>query len=201
MKIYDGTRFKSVGIIENTVNQPITNNLGELWFNPSKQQLYVNNGTKYILVSSSGNAAGTSPVISVTINDSSDNPHTVLEQQISQVPAFITSNDYFNLSSSNDLNIGNNGPFRTIRRGITLSNVNSDGVSVSANPSNTYDYLMWGTAASALGLVQADGSLIRSDAFLKKTDISNITNPLIVTADDGVLVGQREYLNYGHMAR
>ena len=184
LNLFDGGSYKTVSIMQTTSNPPSTNNIGELWFNQSNQTVYINNGKTYIPVSSAG-SGGTLSVVSFTITDSVLAKHTVLGQSIDNTYAFITSNDQFLVPSSNSLF----SKYPQILKGITLPGTNNNGVSVTSNPASAGNYLMWGTAGSALGLVLADGSYVTAAAFLTPSSLSNLYNPINVVDDTGITVG------------
>ena len=188
IKIYNGSKFKSLGVVETSVTRPIGMNQGDLWYNPTDLRLYAFNGTEWILVGPQTISGTNNGISTVVITDVNSNSHSIIEGIINDVTATITSVDLkFSIPPSNSLYSN----FELLQPGINLPSTNSAGVSAISTSSG---YLLWGTAASALGLVEGSGIVPVTD-LLKRTELTGGTNyPVIISNDDGITVGLQQVL-------
>ena len=188
IKIYNGSKFKSLGVVETSVTRPIGMNQGDLWYNPTDLRLYAFNGTEWILVGPQTISGTNNGISTVIITDVNSNSHSIIEGIINDVTATITSVDLkFSIPPSNSLYSN----FKLLQPGINLPSTNSAGVSAISTSSG---YLLWGTAASALGLVEGSGIVPVTD-LLKRTELTGGTNyPVIISNDDGITVGLQQVL-------
>ena len=185
LKYYDGSLFRPMGVID--TQKSINAKIGDLYFDSTF--LYAYNGTEYVLIGPSSNPnAGTSGLETIVIIDTNSTPHTVLEQLVGGNAVAITSNDaLFSVPVSNPLAVN----FPEIPQGITISNTNSKGISATYN-SSTDHYtgpILWGTAATAVGLVQDDNTFFTISDLVKKTELATGTNTITVLNDSGITVG------------
>ena len=97
LKIYDGTNWVESGGIKKGAAQPEVGNsvIGDLWVDTSNQQLYLNNGSSWILVGpefSEGLASGTK---AEQIQGTNDLTYTVLKVEVGAQPIAIITNAQF----------------------------------------------------------------------------------------------------------
>ena len=97
LKIYDGTNWVESGGIKKGAAQPEVGNsvIGDLWVDTSNQQLYLNNGSSWILVGpefSEGLASGTK---AEQIQGTDDLTYTVLKVEVGAQPIAIITNAQF----------------------------------------------------------------------------------------------------------
>ena len=80
LKVYTGSvsGFKTLGTVNTSNTRPATSVTGSSWWDTVNQQLYVYNGTDWILVGPAFSAnVGTSGLVTELIKDTDDNVHTV----------------------------------------------------------------------------------------------------------------------------
>jgi hypothetical protein len=182
IKVYDGTRFRSVGGATSSATAPIGLSAGEFWFDSLAQQLYCWTGTEYVLVGpESPGTLGETSLTSVTVKDTGNESHTIAKIKSGGTDIAIFSKDTFNLSDADKTLLPN---FGRIKKGITLvSTDNDNGVTTTASSA-----VIWGTATSAQRLVDINDSSIFyniNDFVLK--DSPTFTTP--VTFNSGFILG------------
>lgn len=158
LKFFDGTRFKVAGGAEVSITAPSNLAVGEFWWDSSAKQLYTYSGTEFVLVGPTASPdLGTSSVVAQVVKDDVNNNHTILKLIAGGKTVAIVNQD-----SAFTLNSGVNPiqDFTTIKKGITLVNTNTSGVSQN-------DHLFWGTSSNALRL----GGVQASD-FIQKGSVS-----------------------------
>jgi len=135
IKFYDQstTKWKTSGGSEAGSSEPTGLSSGDFWFDTANNQLYVYNGTSFVLVGPQGLAGvGTTQLKSIKVFDTSNNPYPVVAAFVDGKVAYTisTSNEYTLNSASQDiLNVGNAGAFTAIKKGITLANLQPGDVS------------------------------------------------------------------------
>jgi microcystin-dependent protein len=97
LKVYDGTNWVESGGIKKGAAQPEVGNsvIGDLWVDTSNQQLYLNNGSSWILVGpefSEGLSSGTK---AEQIQGTDDLTYTVLKVEVGAQPVAIITNAQF----------------------------------------------------------------------------------------------------------
>ena len=198
LKLYDGTKFKSLGIISHGVVFPSNQNSGDLYFSDSTNILYAYNGTSWVIIGGSGaNGVSNSGAFPTTvIQDTNDSPHTVIEAIINNNTASIFSADsqYFSIPSSSSLY----NTYPTIYPGINLSGTNSSGISGYYDGTTSNGNLLWGTAGSALGIVTGTYpslSILRATDLVDRYSFSTgLPIPMVLTNDVGIVVGTNKVL-------
>jgi len=192
IKLYDGSKFKSIGIIDYGLLKPINMNPGDLHFNQTSQILYAYNGLDWIPIgpssSVSGGGGGGSGLPSITVYDRNVNPHSVLEAAVGTSTQFIVSADSFFEVQQTDSSYAN---FNSIYTGITLANTNGNGISATSNGSSISGNILWGTAATTLGLIDSTGqNVIPGSDIMRKSELSTGTSIQLVTLNDnGITIG------------
>lgn len=198
IKIYNGKRFRSLGFIETGSVAPTSGlTQGDLWYNSKDSKLYVydtsigwnqiTSGGNYV-VGSGGSGS------SVEVTDINLISYPIVPVPISGFTATIISTSSFAVNSTESIS----GYFPRIYSGINLPSTDSRGISSWINSSNIIvGNLLWGTAASALGLVQYNGtntSLLLPGNFVQKTELASGLSSLSVLDDEGITLGLQKVL-------
>lgn len=178
IKFYDGSRFRTTGSAEVSPSQPVGNVEGDLWWNSSTNQLYTRSSAgEWVLVGPQTTALGTTQFVSDIVNGigAGGDPG---EFGIIKAVLTNTAGDESTtlIIADSDFTIADpiNNFSNVIKRGITLADTNTNGVSE--------DVIIWGTASNAQQL----GGRPISDFVIKPTAGSEFIfdNPITV---DGVL--------------
>lgn len=167
IKFYDGTRWRTTGSAEVSPIQPIGNVEGDLWWSSVSNQLYARSAEgEWVLVGPQTTALGITQFLSRSIfgidSTGQAREYSIIQAVLSDnqgneiTPLIISEADF----TVDDTITGNaiDNFTTTVRKGITLADTDSDGVST--------DSIVWGTASNALRL----GGFPASD-FLKTTDL------------------------------
>jgi hypothetical protein len=187
--------WKSVGIIENSNSKPAGYNAGDLWWKTDEGRLYAYTGagTNWTLIGPLTSKTGVSGALESTVLRASTGSDIVVK--------IVTNGDEVAIASDidNTTNGGTNSSdpsynnFPYIKKGITLPAYTigaTDGVSYKPPPFGGGGYILWGTSASALGLVSAaDGTLHYADEYLLISALASLNNKIRVNNDNGILVG------------
>lgn len=173
LKAFNGTRFKPIAYVDTATGSPVDSVTGDLWFNESEQKLYFYNGTNYVLIGPQFTGlASNNLILPAIVRDNAGIDHYILKHQIQNAvdeslsTVAISSADEFTPSATI---VG----FPTIKKGITLPNVNNLGV--SSAPTNT-SYL-WGTASDSLrlgGSAATDYVLKAAPAFTEQVLVNTV---------------------------
>ena len=160
LKFYNGSQFKVAGGAEVSVTAPSGLAVGEFWWDSTAKQLYTYDGSQFVLVGPEASPdLGTSSVVAQVVKDDLNNSHTILKLLAAGNCVAIINNDpAFNLSTTVNPIAGFTSP-NIIKKGITLAQTNTAGVSQS-------DYVYWGTASNALRL----GGVLAAD-YLQKGSV------------------------------
>lgn len=155
IKFYDGARFRTSGGSEVSATAPSGLVAGDFWLDSTTQQLYVSNGTSFVLVGPQiAENPGATAVEVVVVKDVSNVNHTIIKFTVSSDTQYIMSKTAFTLNPSVNPITG----FSEIKKGLTLINTPSTGVT-------TDDHIHWGTASNAAKL----GGFAASE-YLKNTN-------------------------------
>lgn len=158
IKFYDKlqNKWRGTGGVEVSTTAPSSAAAGDLWLDSTNDQIYVHNGTDYIMIGpQSVKSKGRTQHRSRGILDTSGTLHPVIEGYSDGVIIYIISNDTaFPLHATHIAEYANR--FVTIKQGLNLAFTNSLGV--STEPTVRY----WGTASDSDRL----GGLLPS-AYLK----------------------------------
>lgn len=184
LKVFTGTRYKNLAVVSTGTSFPIDSTTGDMHFNGSL--FYAYTGASWLpigpLASTSGGGAEL-PSTSVITESQSLRNIISLGLDNESVAVFSTSSAYAVFSAD---------PFYDkypgIYPGINLPDTDEDGISAYYDSGSNIGNLFWGTAGSALGLVDYSSSipsLIRSsDIVLKNSPLGAIT----INDDNGVLI-------------
>jgi hypothetical protein len=164
LKLYDGNKFKSLGIVDYGSTKPARYVAGDLHVDPDGS-LFSYNGSAWtkigpINLSSSVLNGGISTSI---VFDQAQTSHYVVKLPVNGTTSTVISNDSLFLTGSNQ---DVSASFAAIYPGINLPMTNSVGISASSRVSG---HLLWGTAASSLGLVNPGGTTLTTASDLVKS--------------------------------
>jgi hypothetical protein len=185
MKFRDeNSSWRSIGGAEVSGTQPAGLAQGDFWWDSANEQLYVYNGTTFILIGPQDAGEGVTQMVSQTVLDSADVSKSVIVAYINDIAQFIISNEEFTIKPVEGNSITG---FNSVKSGVTLKGASTTtGVSVSK---------FWGTAANAerLGGVDAS-SFVQSGnaAFADQIELAqglvvNDTFEFIVDNTSGVI--------------
>jgi hypothetical protein len=149
IKFYDAAtaRWRTAGGAESAAGPtgPVGLGQGDFWWETNNKQLYVYDGTSYVLVGPQGVAGlGTTQMKSVSVTDNTTGAsHAIIQGITDGEVMMVISSDEFTLSLASAI-----PGFSTIKQGITLVNTdNSDGITDVGS-----DRIIWGTTSNALKL-------------------------------------------------
>jgi hypothetical protein len=188
--------WKSVGVIENSNSKPTGYNAGDLWWKTDEGRLYAYTGagTTWTLVGPLSSKTGASGALESTIlRAAGAGSDTIIKLTVNGEEAAVVSDIDNTINGGTKSTDPSYNLYPLIKKGITLPAYISgatDGVSYRPPPNGGGGYILWGTAASALGLVSAaDGTLHYTDEYLLTSKLASLTNKIFVNNDNGVLVG------------
>jgi hypothetical protein len=142
IKFYDGSRFRTAGGSEVSATAPSGLVAGDFWLDTTTDQLYVSNGTSFVLVGPQiSEDLGATAVEVVVVKDVSNVNHTIIKFNVGSDTQYITSKTAFTLNATVNPITG----FSEIKKGLTLINTPSTGVT-------TDDHWYWGTASNTAKL-------------------------------------------------
>lgn len=122
-----------------------TKDKGNIWYNESQGQLSVWNGTDFELIGPERATGFTeTKLTSVVIRDDSNIAHAIVKLVIDNTVVGVISDDEFVIGTIESIS-----GFTTIKKGITLVNTNTNGVT-------TGDHRFWGTAGDTLRFTGLD---------------------------------------------
>lgn len=186
LQFYDGSKWRTTGGAEVDTEQPAGLTEGDFWWKSDTDQLYAWNGTDFVLIGPQGIAgAGKTQMVAASLNDTALDPHAVLQAVIDDQVVYIISPDEFTL----DLATTPVDGFTVIKKGITMREVTTQGVSSNA------DYF-WGTAGDSLrlgGVAASEYVRQGSSAFTANVEFADVglnvgdDNDLKISIDDGNL--------------
>jgi len=140
VKFYNGTTWRSNGGSEAQPDAPSNLSTGDLWYDTSSDQLNVWNGNEYILIGpQSASGVGVTQMVSASVRDTGGFLHGIIQAVIDDATVYVISADEFTLDSGVNPIVG----FSIIKKGITLINTGTDGVTSST-------HRLWGTASNAV---------------------------------------------------
>jgi len=172
LMFYDSNKWKKAGGAEASATAPSGLRTGDFWWDTSAKQLYAYDGSQFVLVGPEASPdLGSSGVVAQVVKDTGNANHSILKINAGGKVVGIVSQSEFNLNTSVNPIDG----FSTIKKGFTLVNTNTSGVSSD-------DYVYWGTASNSLKLGGID-----ADQFLQKGSIT--FNQEISFQDPGIKIG------------
>lgn len=196
LQYYSGSRWKSAGAEAGT-DQPLGLTAGDLWFKTSTKQLFVNNGTDFTLIGPEVAAGfGTTQFKSKVVSDSSGGNHAIIECIINDETVYVISKTEFTIAANQ---LTTSSAFSKIKEGITLAwtkqtttSANNYGVTDNGVDSEP-KFSFWGTASSALGIVDETTGLLRKSNYFATA--TNTEFPTVVRfRDPGYTLGDQNDL-------
>ena len=192
IKMYDGTRFKALQNIDSGTSRPSDNTKGDFWYDETTKKLKFYDGSKFVTIGPADDPEYNSvKIVAVTVVDEYGLEKNALRAEIDDgtgninVPMVI-ARDSFAVNSYDTLNAVDS--FGNLQRGITLPQTNA-----STGDSTSGGYYFWGTAGTALGLVEKVGTTYNwhnATEYLRKVDFDAAINDGVdIPADYGLSVG------------
>jgi hypothetical protein len=178
LKFYDGTKWRTTGGSEVAGTEPTGLTEGDFWWDAANDQLYVYNGTDFILIGPQNAGEGLTQMVSSTVLDASNNPHSIIQATLEDEVVYIISKDEFTLGAVNPIT-----GFSVIKQGITLVNTPATGVNAGVT-SSAHRY--WGTASNALKL----GGLDAASYVTTTPGVTTEFDSQVSFPDDGIAVGE-----------
>jgi len=147
LKFWDGSNWKIAGGARSQGTPPTGLSAGEFWWDNVSKQLYTWSGTDFILIGPETSPdLGASAVTARVVKDTLGNPHTIVEFKAGgNTVAIVNSDDPFQLDTVQNSIPGFNPPNFEIKKGITLANTGSTGVTSDS-------HRFWGTSSNSLSL-------------------------------------------------
>jgi hypothetical protein len=168
LKFFDGDKFKSAGGTEIGALKPSGLSIGDFWYNTDTNQLYSCSGDdNFVLIGPQAvQNAQTTELKSSSVDDIDGSPHPIIKGIVDGKVLFVISKTAFNLPATPDADLAE---FSVIKKGITLTNTPSNGVSIN-------DYVYWGTASNAAklnGFIDTDFIKVGTPSFVNLTRFLN----------------------------
>ena len=174
LKFYDGSKWRTTGGSEVTSTEPTGLTEGDFWWDSANDQLYVYNGTDFILIGPQNAGEGLTQMVSATVLDDANNPHSIIQSVLEDEVVHIISKDEFTLGSVNPIT-----GFSRIKKGLTL--INTPATGANAGVTST-DHVYWGSASNSLRLGGLDAS-----SYLTSTNPNFTTQ--VTFPDTGIAIG------------
>lgn len=184
LKFYTGSQWKNTGGAEVSSSAPTGLTVGDFWFNNATNQLYARTSQDdYVLVGPQAAGDGQTQMRSIDVVNTANASKAIIVALVNDNVQFIISDEEFTLKSTQDSNVPagvNSTNFPIIKKGLTLINTDTDGITTDAG--QTGEPVLWATASDALRL----GGLPASDYLT----LNNTNFSTLVTFDDiGLRVG------------
>jgi hypothetical protein len=174
LKFYDGSKWRTTGGSEVASSEPTGLTEGDFWWDSANDQLYVYNGTDFILIGPQNAGEGLTQMVSLTVLDTSNNPHSIIQAVLENEVIYVISKDEFTLAEVNPIT-----GFDRIKQGLTLINTPSTGANAGVTQS---DHVYWGTASNSLKLGGIDAA-----NYLTSTSPNFTTQ--VTFPDSGIAIG------------
>lgn len=174
MKFRDSnSSWRTIGGSETSATQPVGLATGDFWWDTGNDQLYVYNGTEFILVGPQGAGENVTQMVSKTVLDTTDVARPIIISTVNNVPISVYSPTEFTIK-----NVAGNTVegFGVVRQGVTLRDTDN------ATGETTTNYRFHGTATDTdrlQGLSAAD--------FVRSSDPS--FTDLIEASSAGLIAG------------
>jgi hypothetical protein len=184
LRFYTGAVWKNSGGTEVSVTAPSGLVEGDLWWNSTTSQLFgKTDDDDFVLIGPQSAGDGTTQMLSTVVKDNTNADRSVIIALINDVPLFVISNTEFTLNVTQPASVPNLPAlgFSLIKKGTTLVNTNTNGVTASAGVVNEPVY--WGTASDSLRL---GGNL--ANQYRLKSDPINFTDAGFSVGDSNDLV-------------
>ena len=176
LKVYDGAAWTAAGNVKKSISRPLAQNavIGDLWVDTANNQLYLWSGSNWILVGPQYSDGALSGPTVVTVYDTLNVPHVIIEFLIKDKIVAIMSTIEFTPKAAIE-------GFSIIKPGINIS-----GYDFNAN--GVVDNKIWGTAEKAESLVVGSNT-IPSANFLRSDVISTTSFGINIRNNAGLAIG------------
>ncbi len=198
MKFRDSnSSWRTIGGSQTSSTQPTGLAQGDFWWDTANDQLYVYNGTEFILIGPQGAGENTTQMISKTVLDTSDIAKAVIISTVNNVPISVISPDTFTIK-----NVAGNtiDGFSIVRQGITLR----DSEGATGETSTAYRFhgtatdtdRLQGLAASSFvqsgdptfdQLIEASQGMIIDGVFSLSTEAGGVNDKGVIKNTSGAL--------------
>ncbi len=181
LKFYDGGQWRATGGSAVSPTEPTGLTDGDFWWDSANDQLYVYNGTDYVLIGPQNAGEGVTQMVSLELLDTTNATKSVIAATIQDEIVAIMSSSEFTLNAANPI-VG----FDRIKKGITLTwtKLADNGKTNSAAAAGK-DFNFWGTASDADRLGGFAASEYVRSAPGQITEFTSI----VKFPDDGIQVG------------
>ena len=200
LKVFDGVRFKSLTITDTDNKRPSDLRLGDQWFDPIDQKLYVYNGQDFVMIGPEKTASALqSQIAGILVQDDVGSSYTILQSSVGSGPGTMTavfSPNAFTPNSQSSL--VTDQYFANVARGITLPGTSvvsgtKDTTIVGALPAKNNQWTFFGAAGSAWGLLERDalGDNVFYDSknYIRRDEFASFSGSLTINSNDGVTIG------------
>lgn len=200
LKVYDGSRFKSLTITDVDNKRPSDLRLGDQWFDPVDQKLYVYNGQDFVMIGPEKAAAALqSQIAGILVQDDTFSSYTVLQASVGSGVGSMTAIFSPNAFTPNTNSaIVTDQKFANIARGITLPGTSAtlgtkDTNVVGALPDKANRWTFFGASGSSWGLLEYDGlgNIIFYDSknYIRRDEFAAFSGSLTINNNDGLTIG------------
>lgn len=173
LKLWTGTNWVPASNIKKSPSQPSSSVIGDLWVDTDNQQLYLYNGSAWILVGPQYSVGQKTGAEIETIVDTSDNTRSVLSFFVmNNRVAIFSDREFFPKASLSG--------FTKINQGLNLSSNNFN--------SSTDGTKFWGVAEKANALI-VGSAVVAATNFLRKDEPSTTNYSLSVRNNAGISIG------------
>lgn len=186
IKLYNGSRFKPIALISTGTAFPVDAIVGDFHFNGSLLLTYT--GKEWLPIG---------PSVQNTSDGSALPLSSILSQEQTINPAVsltINGNSALVISTASAYSVYASDPFYNnypaIYPGVNIPDTDANGISAYYD-TEFLGNLMWGTAASAIGIVDYSNNtkkLIKASDLVLQSDITTLNNPLSINSDDGITI-------------
>lgn len=167
IKVYTVDKWQPLAVITYSTSSSVASTVGNMWFNPDTEQLFVNNGSGFSLVGPDGAPDfGPTRMVTTVLKDLDNADHPVITCVLNDEVIAIFSSDSFDVNSTNGLT-----GFPYAYKGITLKN----GVT---NDFQIYGWSKFADSANKLknelGNFVSPSSTATSNSIVQRTSTSGI---------------------------
>jgi hypothetical protein len=186
LKIYTGSEFKGLPVVESSQVEPTTLKQGDFWYNESQKKLYYFTGATFTLIGPQySDLVGNSSVVPAVLKDTDGFSHYVLAHQVQNYSdpsridtVSITSFDPFTIDSSTPVD-----GFEVIKQGLNIYGTDNNGISSEDSTGS----LLWGTSSDSLRL----GGYVSGD-YVRRND-PRFESTLFINAAGGLAINSNNF--------
>lgn len=168
LKIYDGTQWAPAGGVKRSNSEPVASasSNGDLWVDKTNQQLYLFNGTDWILIGPEASSGALTGIKSEIILDIADKQQTIFTMYVKDNPIVIISDTEFVPKRSIP-------GFSRINAGVTLIN----------------SFKFYGVSSTSENLRIANED-ISAERFIRGDVESTVSNRFNIRSNRGIRIGE-----------